>query len=243
MSPLTKVKFPSFLLTLIRHGETNENNQAIVQGQKDTKLNETGRKQSQCLAKNFDSNGFNRIYASDLSRAYDTCTILLSDDSKCIITDPLIRERSFGEKEGRPLKELVAAARNAGLSTPEYIAKGGESLADVQKRVIRFLQEKILLSTKPDEQVLIVSHGGVIRQMIEFLAEFMPMDLNSSEFEKKKKLIPPNTSVTEFRIFYCPSKHQIESVECMRLHEIEHLDEKTKQHALNQPQINAKVAM
>ncbi|OTF70350.1 phosphoglycerate mutase-like protein [Euroglyphus maynei] len=224
-------------------GETNENNQAIIQGQKNTKLNETGRKQAQLLAKNFDSNGFTRIYSSDLSRAYDTCSILLSDHCKSIITDPLLRERSFGEMEGCQLKDLVSKAREAGLSTPEYIAKGGESLADVHKRVIRFLQEKILVSVNPDERILIVSHGGVIRQMIEFLVQFMPKNLNSLEFERKKSLIPPNTSVTEFKIFYCPIKHQIESIECIRLHEIGHLDKKTQQHALNQPQVNAKVAM
>ncbi|XP_027197302.2 fructose-2,6-bisphosphatase TIGAR-like [Dermatophagoides pteronyssinus] len=243
MSASNSVEFPNFLLILIRHGETDENNQAIIQGQKDTKLNETGRKQSKSLGENFNSTELTRIYSSDLSRAYDTCSILLSDHSESIITDPLLRERSFGEIEGRPLKDLIAAAREAGLSTPEYIAKGGESLVDVRKRVIRFLEEKILASVIPDERILIVSHGGIIRQMIEFLAEFLPKNMNSPQFDRKKNLIPPNTSVTEFKIFFCPSKRQIQSIECMRLHDIEHLDEKTQQNALNQPQVNAKVAI
>lgn len=82
------------LLYLVRHGETEENRyflpqtvgavlnkglttivrEHIIQGQLDTKLNATGVKQAQIVAKALRDIPFDAIYCSDLSRAVEVCT-------------------------------------------------------------------------------------------------------------------------------------------------------------------------
>lgn len=54
---------------IIRHGETNENRAGIIQGQLDTKLNDTGRRQAQLVAKACSHMSFVKALTSDLERA------------------------------------------------------------------------------------------------------------------------------------------------------------------------------
>lgn len=56
---------------IIRHGETQENRDGIIQGQRDTKLNEQGRKQAVLLGEGLKDVKFDTAYSSDLSRASD----------------------------------------------------------------------------------------------------------------------------------------------------------------------------
>ena len=56
---------------LVRHGETEENKTGIIQGQLDTRLNETGRGQAQILAEALKDVPFSHAFTSDLSRAAD----------------------------------------------------------------------------------------------------------------------------------------------------------------------------
>jgi len=54
---------------LIRHGETDENRQGIMQGQLDTQLNPAGVEQAQLTANALEAVPFERAYTSDLARA------------------------------------------------------------------------------------------------------------------------------------------------------------------------------
>ncbi|KAI7691168.1 Fructose-2, 6-bisphosphatase TIGAR [Sarcoptes scabiei] len=222
-----------FHLTLIS-GETDENVQSIIQGCMDTKLNQTGRNQAKSLASSskFNPCDFNIIYSSDLSRAYDTCRIL-TEDRADIICDKLLRERNFGNLEGSPISKLSSLAAASGVSIVDYTAGGGESLADVAKRAEQFIENRLLKEVQSGQQVLLVSHGGLIRQMIIYLKKFG----NFSQVHSKKALhVPPNTSQSKFKIFYDHSK--IVKVECIEMHDISHLSGEAKQKALEQHQIN-----
>lgn len=54
---------------IVRHGETEENAQKIIQGQLDTKLNATGMRQAELVAKALRNVPFSAAYTSDLVRA------------------------------------------------------------------------------------------------------------------------------------------------------------------------------
>ena len=60
------------MLYLVRHGQTDWNKNGLVQGQTDIPLNSTGVEQAQALAKRFQKENIDVIYASDLKRAYGT---------------------------------------------------------------------------------------------------------------------------------------------------------------------------
>lgn len=66
---------------IVRHGETDENAQGIVQGQLNTQLNERGRYQAQLLAFVLKDVQFTHAYTSDLSRASEVEYFIYSCDS------------------------------------------------------------------------------------------------------------------------------------------------------------------
>ena len=60
---------PTAKIYFIRHGETDENRQGIIQGQLDTDMNEIGLDQSEVVAKELQSVPFDEGFSSDLKRA------------------------------------------------------------------------------------------------------------------------------------------------------------------------------
>lgn len=60
-------------LILIRHGETQENVDGIVQGWLESYLNDIGMQQAQTVADNFHES-INAIYSSDLQRCLTRIT-------------------------------------------------------------------------------------------------------------------------------------------------------------------------
>jgi len=75
---------PRLLVYLVRHGETNENSQNIIQGQLNTQLNENGRHQIRLLAEGLKSYAFAYAYSSDLDRAVEVRTAWL-----CCVSRPM----------------------------------------------------------------------------------------------------------------------------------------------------------
>src|SRR5699024_2592975 len=79
------------------------------------------------------------------------------------IPDERIREYNFGVFAGLNYKEIeekFPKEYKEWMGNPrDFIVKEGESLSIVYKRVVEFLEEII----EKDENVLLVTHGGVIR--------------------------------------------------------------------------------
>jgi len=79
---------------VVRHGETEENRQKIVQGHLDTSLNSEGERQSDLLAKALKDVPFDACYSSDLRRAVETAKRVVAYHSGVEIqTQSGVRER------------------------------------------------------------------------------------------------------------------------------------------------------
>jgi len=79
---------------IVRHGETEENRQRIVQGQLDTSLNAEGERQSDLLAKALKDVLFDACYSSDLRRAVETAKrVLVHHSGVELQTQSGVRER------------------------------------------------------------------------------------------------------------------------------------------------------
>ena len=79
-------------------------------------------------------------------------------------SDPALRERNFGQAQGRPHGELASAA--SGIEIDRVVDADarpaeGESLTELYERVATFIDE--LETRAPEGDVLVVTHGGVIR--------------------------------------------------------------------------------
>jgi 2,3-bisphosphoglycerate-dependent phosphoglycerate mutase len=148
----------------IRHGETNWNVDTRIQGQLDIPLNETGREQAARMAQALAGEPVAAVYASDLSRAWDTAHYLGRAVGAPVSPEPALRERAFGEFEGRTFAEIEAVqpdqARLWRKRDPHFTPRGGESLSALRDRVVAAAEG--LAARHKGELIALVGHGGVL---------------------------------------------------------------------------------
>lgn len=144
---------------LVRHGETNWNQEEKLQGHTDIPLNQNGRLQINHAAEGFASLhvDIDFIISSPLLRAYESAEIFaekLSYEKDKILTEPLLIERCFGVGEG-----LTSAERKE--KYPDDIYPGMESFKDLIERA-HSVFEKIVKTCKDSNHIMIVAHGAIL---------------------------------------------------------------------------------
>ncbi|WFD33909.1 phosphoglycerate mutase (2,3-diphosphoglycerate-independent) [Malassezia cuniculi] len=145
---------------LVRHGETNENVQGIIQGRLDTSLNEKGIMQAEQTADALRSVRVTHIISSPLSRARVTAEIIAKQQaSAAFSTDERLQERGFGVLEGK----VYSGPREKPADTV-----GIEPSAAVIARLGEFWED-LTRSPDPDRTVAIVSHGGALSSLMNYV--------------------------------------------------------------------------
>jgi probable phosphoglycerate mutase len=104
------------------------------------------------------------IYASDLSRAHETALYVSRASGVPVVAELGLRERGFGDFEGRTFAEIEVAlpdqAERWRKRDPAFAPSGGESLLQVQERVLATVDR--LAKLHPGELIVMVAHGGVM---------------------------------------------------------------------------------
>jgi len=151
-------------IVAVRHGETAWNVDTRIQGQLDIGLNDTGRWQAERLAAALAGEGFTALYSSDLSRAAATADSIGRACNLPVTLDAGLRERHFGEFEGRSWDEIEsrwpAESARWRARDLEFAPRGGESLPVFSARVLATCRR--LASLHPGECIALVAHGGVM---------------------------------------------------------------------------------
>ncbi|OMF15568.1 histidine phosphatase family protein [Paenibacillus amylolyticus] len=153
---------------LIRHGLTDWNAAGRIQGQTDIPLNGEGREQAGRLGRRLltEEYQWDYIITSGLSRAQETGEIISNLLNVPLLEpDARLKERAFGQIEGLTSDERVA---RWGKSW-ETLDLGQEQIADIQIRALAFLED--LWSSYPDQNVLIVTHGAFLANLLTALFE------------------------------------------------------------------------
>jgi len=146
---------------LCRHGETEQNNNGIVQGQMDgIELNQKGLEQAEKLAGRFESKDIDKIYSSSLDRARRTAEIVADLHDHEVETSDLLKEVDRAEFEGKQFEEMIEVIDRSDSESHEWSPKGGETLAEMQKRGMRFLED-LKERHEQDERIVVVAHGGI----------------------------------------------------------------------------------
>ena len=148
----------------IRHGETAWNVDTRIQGHLDVALNDVGLWQAGRVAHALTGESIAAIYASDLRRAWQTAQAIASV-ADCPLTAHVgLRERGFGEFEGRTYAEIEASWPDMSLQwrkrNPQWAPPGGESLATMRERVLQTVNA--LAVQHIGDQIVLVAHGGVM---------------------------------------------------------------------------------
>jgi probable phosphoglycerate mutase len=148
----------------IRHGETAWNVDTRIQGHLNIPLNDTGHWQGQRLGQALAGEAIAAIYASDLSRARETALYVSRATGVPVVPELGLRERGFGEFEGKTFAEIELALPDQAARwrkrDPSFTPTGGESLLDVQARVLATVNR--LAEQHPGELIVMVGHGGVM---------------------------------------------------------------------------------
>ena len=148
----------------IRHGETAWNVDTRIQGHLDIPLSANGRWQAERLAEALRDEPITAIYASDLTRAWETAQYVAQATGAALTKEIGLRERSFGDFEGKTFAEIEQSLPEQSLRwrtrDPEFSPNGGESLVALRARVIEAAQR--LAALHPGEQIALIGHGGVM---------------------------------------------------------------------------------
>ena len=134
-------------LLLVRHGETVDNVNQIMQGQTQGQLTDNGIRQAEEVRDQMALEDFSAIIASDLKRSVDTAQIIAEPHHLEVVQMPLLRERDWGGFTGRFIPDLKGEVWPDDIETLEnLLSRAGEFIAYVRK-------------TYPGKKVLAVGHG------------------------------------------------------------------------------------
>lgn len=141
-------------LLLVRHGETVDNVNQIMQGLTQGELTQKGVLQAEELAQQMRDEQIDVFVSSDLKRSIDTCRIIAQSHGLPVVQTPLLRERDWGGFTGRFIPDLKDE------TWPDDI----ESITDLRTRAKAFLD--FICEQYPGKTVLAVGHG-IINKAIQ----------------------------------------------------------------------------
>ena len=158
-------------LYLIRHDQTVWNAAGLAQGHTDMELDETGLAQAEMLGKAFEGVEIETVYTSDLSRAKKTAEAVAKATNAQLVIDPIIRERCFGEWEGRTFvhiaEEYARIESETGRERHTIAPPKGESYEDTWHRIASFAKQL----ENVEAPTAVVGHGGACSLLLARLLQ------------------------------------------------------------------------
>ena len=162
-------KKEAYKIYLFRHGQSKYNESKRFTGWLDIGLTKKGISQAIAIAKKLKNKKIDVAFQTKLSRSKDTLKYILRYHPECkqIITDNRMIERSYGRLEGKYHKTIIKEYgkkqfdiwhRSYDLAPPK-----GESIKQVEKRVLSFIKDLTKFIKKNKVNVAISAHGNSMR--------------------------------------------------------------------------------
>ncbi|MGC6472668.1 MAG: 2,3-bisphosphoglycerate-dependent phosphoglycerate mutase [Parvibaculales bacterium] len=185
-------------LVLVRHGQSEWNEQNLFTGWKDPDLTDKGRREAIEAGVKLKAKGlhFDIAFTSALQRAQNTCTLLLENLGQTgleTIQDQALNERDYGDlaglnKDGAREKwgaDQVHVWRRSYDTPPP----GGESLKDTAERVLPYFETQIRPRLLAGENVLVAAHGNSLRALVKVLDNLSPEEIIGVEISTGEPII------------------------------------------------------
>ncbi|WP_110183500.1 histidine phosphatase family protein [Nocardioides solisilvae] len=160
---------------LVRHGESEWNVARRTQGQTHhPRLTAKGREQAASAARLVAQllrdrrTTEARVVSSDLVRASETADIVADRLDAPVAEDPRLREMALGSLEGLGYEETWRAGEQHDWSDIDLPIAGGESPAQVGRRMLAVLTEAFVAATA-GTAVVLVTHGDAVRYAAQAL--------------------------------------------------------------------------
>jgi probable phosphomutase (TIGR03848 family) len=156
------------LVLLVRHGATPTTGTVMPGRAPGLHLSEAGQAQAAAVAERLATLKLDAIYTSPLERARETAAPTAAATGLTPIEEPGLLEADVGEWTGKTLASLARLKEWRGVhgSPSTFRFPGGESLAEVQARVVAVLDR--VHAAHPGGTVACFSHADPIRLGLVF---------------------------------------------------------------------------
>ena len=171
---------------IFRHGQTFDNRNHTFSGWRDVDLTPEGIDEAKLIGVKLKDEPVNKAYQSDQVRSKQTLELVLNGYHKNVevITDPRIKERSYGDLTGQNKDEVAKKEpekyelwhRSYDVPPPN-----GESIQMVEKRVFAFLDD-LKANLKSEDVIFISSSANAIRPMRKYFEGLTNEEIMSYEY-------------------------------------------------------------
>ncbi len=169
-------------LILVRHGQAESNALGVIGGSRDYPLTDLGRDQARAAARRLAGTRIDAIYASDLSRAAETASLIAEPHARPsasgepleVIEHAALRERTWGDAEGLT-RAQIAERFGAGTPRGEGAIPNEETHDQFLARVTPLFDE--LHERHLEDRALVVAHAGTILAVLSHLIGLSPARL------------------------------------------------------------------
>ncbi len=167
-------------LLLLRHAETSDP-ERFHGAESDIGLSQWGHRQAELLGEALRDRGATALYCSAMRRAVDTAAAIGTLCQLTPITIPDLHERKIGPLSGISREKgwsTYAESKSHWVAGDlEYSHAGGESFADISRRVTPIVER--IIASHQGETIIVVVHGVVIRVLLTTLFDiFQPADFD-----------------------------------------------------------------
>ncbi|MBI4057138.1 MAG: 2,3-bisphosphoglycerate-dependent phosphoglycerate mutase [Elusimicrobia bacterium] len=168
-------------LVLLRHGESQWNQENRFTGWVDVGLSPKGVEEAHRAGKLLKDFHFDRAYCSVLKRALLTLDIVLEEidqEGIPVVRDQALNERHYGDLQGLNKAEMAQkyGEKQVHIWRRSYdvAPPGGESLKDTAARTLPFFKKFILEDIRKGLNVLVSAHGNSLRAVVMELDHLSP---------------------------------------------------------------------
>ena len=182
-----------FHIYLFRHGETYYNRSRRFTGWVNSRLTPRGLQQSSVVAEKLRNKQFQVAFRTRLHRSAQSLRVVLRYHPECqrVLVDDRMIERSYGTLERKFHKTVIEQygreqfdVWHRSYATPP---PGGESIAIVERRVLSFVRDLLLLMKRDRVNAAISAHGNSMRPFRRYfenltIAEMMDLENPYDEY-------------------------------------------------------------
>ncbi|WP_176008622.1 histidine phosphatase family protein [Paenalkalicoccus suaedae] len=154
------------IIYFVRHGESEGNKKAMIQGQSEYPLTQTGENQAKQVAQALHDVGASTIYTSDLARAKNTAKPIAALQGKKAVESTLLREVFLGPLENRTREDILTSYPHINQIVTSGV-EGTETIEALTERC--HTQLKKWKKYHASETIIAVSHGGFISIFLMYL--------------------------------------------------------------------------
>jgi broad specificity phosphatase PhoE len=173
-------------LYLVACAQTTLDTEGVFQGATGHQLSRKGIKHSKLLSGHLKDHEIDAFYSSPYDGAFATASTIAARHRRGVIRLRELREMDFGRWTGRKPEELRESDPDSlvtwQFTPPEFRMPGGETLAEVQSRVVGALQD--IVSVEEGNGVCVVTHAIPLKTA---MCRFMNEDLSIIWFTPRQE--------------------------------------------------------